>query len=157
MRPVKINERLLTVVWMGVGTSVQRRCSRELLVPVQLMECVVLTPLSTESYGFYVYIDCKQNDCLVRPFGVSSFKLLSEFWWNLVLFHIKSWVNLYIFFCYRPRILIALMKLRVNRTSPKRLVLWRPAYLIDLLEFSCKSDVLIWEFVGRSVTNMMAH
>lgn len=36
MRPVKINERLLTVICMGVGTLVHRRCSRELLVAVQL-------------------------------------------------------------------------------------------------------------------------
>jgi hypothetical protein len=65
---------------MGVGTSVHRRCSRELLVTVQMGECVVLTPMSTESYGFYAYTDCKQSVCLVRPFGVSSPKLLYEFW-----------------------------------------------------------------------------
>jgi hypothetical protein len=36
MRPVIINENLLTVACMRVGTSLQRRCSRELLVPLQL-------------------------------------------------------------------------------------------------------------------------
>jgi len=36
MRPVKINACLLTVACMGVGTSLQTLCSRELRVPVQL-------------------------------------------------------------------------------------------------------------------------
>lgn len=57
---------------MGVGTSVHRRCSLELLVPVQMGESVVLTSVSTESYGFYAYIDCKHNDCVL------SFHLVSH-------------------------------------------------------------------------------
>jgi hypothetical protein len=89
MRPVEINERLLAVVCMGVGTSVHRRYSRELLVSVKKGECVVLTPMSTESYGFYADIDCKQNDCVLSVRFVSHFlnycTSFGEIWYFFIL------------------------------------------------------------------------
>jgi hypothetical protein len=85
MRPVKINERLLTVDCMGVGSSVHRRCSRE-LVPVQMGECVVLTPVSTESYGSYAYIDCKQNVLSVHLVShLLSYCSFGEIWYFFIL------------------------------------------------------------------------
>lgn len=56
---------------MGVGTSVYRRSSRELLMHVQMGECVVLTAVSTEWCGFYAYVDCKQIDSVLSVHLVS--------------------------------------------------------------------------------------
>jgi len=86
MRSVKINECLLTADFMGVGTSVHRRCSLELLVPVQRGERVVLTSPSTESYGFYAYIDCKHNNCVLSLHLVSHLSNYCMSFGKMVLF-----------------------------------------------------------------------